>query len=125
MVVFHDTVMLLLVVFAAGLVLALAWLQDGVARAPRGTGWLRSMERLSYEIYLGHMFVMFAVVAAFKASGGDLRLGYLWYLPAVLLSWALGVLVARLYSQPCEHWLRQVLQNLRESRAGHAAATPD
>ncbi len=120
---FHDTVMLLLVVCSACLVLALAWLHDGSARPLRATGWLRSMGRLSYEIYLGHMFVVFAVVAAFNASGGNLHQGYLWYLPAVLLAWALGALVARLYTLPCESWLRKRLQKLRVPRTGLATVT--
>ena len=98
-------------------------LHDGSAHPLRATGWLRSMGRLSYEIYLGHMFVVFAVVAAFNASGGNLHQGYLWYLPAVLLAWALGALVARLYTLPCESWLRKRLQKLRVPRTGLATVT--
>jgi peptidoglycan/LPS O-acetylase OafA/YrhL len=73
----------------------------------RGLGWLRSFGRLSYEIYLSRMFVVFAIVAAFRAGGGDLRAGFWWYLPAVALCWMLGALVARLYSEPCDRALRR------------------
>lgn len=93
----HDFVVFWLVVCAACLVFALA---QSRARPLPGLGWLRSMGRLSYEIYLGHMFVVFAITATFKASGGDLRSGWLWYLPAVILSWALGALVSRCYAEP-------------------------
>jgi len=72
----------------------------------RGLGWLRSFGRLSYEIYLTHMFVVFAVVRLFKAAGSDISLGYLWYAPAVLLSWLLGMLVARFVSIPSDRALR-------------------
>ncbi len=94
----HDFVMFWLVVCAACLVYALAHARG---QGMRALAWLRSMGRYSYEIYLGHMFVVFAVVAAFKASGMDARGGWLWYPPAVLLCWALGALVGRLYSDPC------------------------
>lgn len=102
----HDFVMFWLVACAACLVYALAH-----ARGPgvRGLAWLRSMGRYSYEIYLGHMFVVFAIVAAFKAAGSDLRSGWLWYVPAVLVCWALGALVGRFYSDPCARALTQRL----------------
>lgn len=34
---------------------------------------LRACGRLSYEIYLSHMFVVYAVVRAYRASGSDIR----------------------------------------------------
>lgn len=102
--------MLALTGSAAALVLGLHWRHaHGSAAGQRGLGWLRSFGRLSYEIYLGHMFVVFAVVGAFRASGGDLRAGFWWYPPALASSWALGALVARLYSQPCDRALRRRL----------------
>ena len=75
----------------------------------RGLGWLRSFGRLSYEIYLTHMFVVTAIVRLFKATGSNIGLGYLWYVPAVLVSWLLGTLVARLVSIPSDRALRGML----------------
>ncbi len=80
--------------------------------ASRATAWLRGWGRLSYEIYLTHMFVVFAVAGLFKSMGGDLRMGAWWYLPALLGCWALGALLARFYSDPCDRALRARL--LRE-----------
>lgn len=115
--------MLVLTGAAASLVLGLHWRQAHVATdGLRGLGWLRSFGRLSYEIYLGHMFVVFAVVAAFRASGGDLRDGFWWYLPAVVLAWALGALVARLYSEPCDRALRRRWLAAPPSRVAAAGA---
>lgn len=74
-----------------------------------GMGWLRSFGRLSYEIYLSHMFVVWPVVRAFKAMGANLWFGVLWYVPAVALSWLLGWLVARYISVPAERILRKHL----------------
>lgn len=103
----HDGVMLWLVIAAACLVVALHWREAASpSRAIAGIGWLCSMGRLSYEIYLTHMFVVFAVVALRQHIGGDPAYGFLWYLPAVALSWLLGALVARLYSVPSDRALR-------------------
>lgn len=103
-----DGVMLLLTLSSACLVAALHWRHaQGRLRALPGTAWLRSMGRLSYEIYLSHMFVVFAAVAAFKAAGADARLGWLWYLPAVLVCWGLGWLIAKFWSLPCERELKR------------------
>lgn len=45
------------------LLLGCAW---GRLGAPRGLGWLAALGRLSYELYLTHMFVVLALVAAYK-----------------------------------------------------------
>jgi len=109
--------LLLLTFSSACLVLACHWRAlDGAPRMLPGLGWLRSCGRLSYEIYLSHMFVVWPVVRAFKASGAGLRWGILWYLPAVALSWLLGWLVARFISSPGERALRQRLRRAGPSR---------
>ncbi|QNK02657.1 acyltransferase family protein [Dyella telluris] len=101
----HNGYMLLLTASALCLVLASYWAPAG--RAPwRGLGWLRSWGRLSYEIYLTHMFVVTAIVRLYKAMGSDLAHGYLWYLPALPLCWLLGKAVERYISVPAEQRLR-------------------
>jgi len=72
-----------------------------------GLGWLRSFGRLSYEIYLTHMFVVLAFNGIAVAIGQNLDLGYLWYLPILLASWVPGYLVSRYYTDPCDEALRQ------------------
>lgn len=103
----HRGYDLLLIGSAATLVLGLHW-QDacGFPRRLRGLGWLRSCGRLSYEIYLFHMFCVFAFVAIAKRAGFGLAWGWLWYPPTLAASWLLGLAVARGFSQPCERWLR-------------------
>ncbi len=103
----HYGYMLVLTFSAAALVVASHWRAVEHAGAPARAGakalaWLRSFGRLSYEIYLTHMFVVWAVVDAFKAAGGDPRLGVAWYAPVLAGAWALGWLVARFVSQPLE-----------------------
>jgi len=99
----HEGVMLLL----TGSTLALlAAFRSEPPRVPSGLRWLCSWGRLSYEIYLSHMFVVYAITRLYRWSGADVRTGFLWYLPAFALCWALGALVMRGWSAPCERWLR-------------------
>ncbi|TWH99741.1 hypothetical protein IP90_03049 [Luteimonas cucumeris] len=108
--------MLVLTLSSASLILGLHWghagsMGDGSVAptyaAMRGLGWLRSFGRLSYEIYLSHMFVVFGIVALFRSAGGDLRSGFWWYLPVLLLCWLLGAAIARGFSEPCDRALRR------------------
>ncbi|WP_323134918.1 acyltransferase [Dyella halodurans] len=100
----HDGSMLVLTTSSLCLVVACQWRQD--LPALQGLGWLRRWGQLSYEIYLTHMFVVFAVVRAYKAMGSDQALGFLWYLPALPLCWLLGAMVERFISTPTERRLR-------------------
>lgn len=104
----HRGYEMLLIGSAASLVLGLHW--QAASAAPwrlHGLGWLCSCGRLSYEIYLFHMFCVFAIVAIAKNSDLGKEWGWIWYPPAVALSWLLGLAVARGYSLPCERWLRR------------------
>ncbi len=106
----RDGYMLLLALSALCLLLACEHRrQRGAWATWRGLNWLRSCGRLSYEIYLSHMFVVFAVVRLFKLSGADRQTGFLWYLLALPLCWLLGSMVERWLSAPCERWLRERL----------------
>lgn len=104
----HDAAVLMLCVSAAILVLGLHW--QAASATPwqlRWLGWLRSCGRLSYEIYLSHMFCVFGVIGIAHASGLSAERGFIWYVPAIGLSWLLGWLLARGFSVPCERWLRR------------------
>ena len=102
----HFNYMLVLTGSAAALVIAARWRAvAGVARASRALAWLRSFGRLSYEIYLTHMFVVWLVVDRFDAAGANLRWGALCYPPVLAGTWALGWLVGRFVSTPLERRL--------------------
>jgi peptidoglycan/LPS O-acetylase OafA/YrhL len=105
-----DDCLLLLTLSVMCLLVSLRW-REGVGshRPLRGFGWLRSFGRLSYEIYLTHMFVVYAVARIYKAYGGDIMHAWLWYVPAVPLCWLLGWMVARWFSIPCDRVLRERL----------------
>lgn len=94
----------LLVLILGAVCLVLASPEGG--QAWRGFGWLAAMGRTSYEIYLTHMFVVFALVGLARFSATTGAWGWIWYPPAVLLSWGLGWLVARGFSEPANRRLR-------------------
>ncbi|MEO7477665.1 MAG: acyltransferase, partial [Lysobacteraceae bacterium] len=96
--------LMLVLTLSAGILLV--GLHRDASTAPRGTFWLVSMGRLSYEIYLIHMFVVFAAVAIYRAIDADPWFGFLWYVPVVLLCWALGTALAKGWSIPLDRALR-------------------
>lgn len=99
---------LLLTLATICLVLAFYW--QARSESPwslRGTGWLRACGRWSYEIYLTHMFVILPVVQIFKAIGADVRWGFLWYVPTMVLTCMVGWFVARFFSTPCDQAIRR------------------
>jgi peptidoglycan/LPS O-acetylase OafA/YrhL len=100
----HESVMLVLTGSTLALLVSF---RSHPPRVPRGLRWLCSWGRLSYEIYLSHMFVVFAIVRWYRASGADPRTGFLWYLPASVACWVLGAALARWLSVPSERWLRE------------------
>ena len=102
--VLRDGYLLVLTLSAASVVLGMHW---SARRGMPALGWLRSCGRLSYEIYLTHMFCVFTIVAIARTSGLDAAWGFLWYPPAIGVAWLLGFLVARGFSQPCERRLRR------------------
>ncbi|NCT85846.1 acyltransferase [Stenotrophomonas acidaminiphila] len=97
-----------MLVLTGSAAMLIAGLHGGGAGAPmRGLGWLRACGRLSYEIYLTHMFVVFGLVALYRHGGSDIRSEFWWYLPLLGLCWALGALLARFYSTPCDRAVRR------------------
>lgn len=63
----------------------------------RGLRWLARMGELSYELYLSHMFVVLAVVAAYRALLGENQAWtFVVYLPVLLLCRVLAGFFARL-----------------------------
>lgn len=62
----------------------------------RGLRWLAQMGRLSYELYLSHMFVVLATVGAYRALLGDSQTwNFIVYLPVLVCCHFLARLLAR------------------------------
>jgi peptidoglycan/LPS O-acetylase OafA/YrhL len=98
-----DWTMLILTLSTAAFLIGASQLRTARPATP---GLLRSWGRLTYEIYLTHMFVVFALVHLFRAFDGEMRTGFLWYVPLLVLTWLVGAAVARAFSLPMERWLR-------------------
>ncbi len=107
---FANGTILLLTFSALCMVLAFYW--SAALGAPArmvGMGWLCAYGRLSYEIYLTHMFVVIAMLEIFRAAGASMRWGVLWYAPTIAACWLLGWAVAKFFSIPCDKAMRQRL----------------
>jgi peptidoglycan/LPS O-acetylase OafA/YrhL len=114
----HDSIMLMLTLSAFALLLGFHWqAASGPAWRMLGCGWLCAGGRMSYEIYLSHMFVVLPAVALFKHFTRSSWWACLCYLPVLGLCWLLGWLVMRLLSTPAERWLRGKFQPAREKQA--------
>lgn len=89
--------------------LLLAATRSGVEGPERAAGWLRPLTacgRLSYEIYLTHVFVVLAAVRVFKAYELPIDAAPPLLALVIVVSWALGALVERYLSSPANERLR-------------------
>ncbi len=122
----RDFYMWPLVLGSAMLVLACHWrAHDRGLRLLPGFGWLARMGQLSYEIYLVHMFVVFAIVHYAPQLSSDKTWYFLWYFPAVLGSWWLGNVLAKYFSLPIENAIKQrYLFNRHPASDDTAVLTP-
>jgi peptidoglycan/LPS O-acetylase OafA/YrhL len=105
----HEGYGLFLAVAAAGIVISGHW-HESAKRNPvpmRGLNWLRSCGRLSYEIYLSHMFCVFGGLALFNWSGPGGPWRFLWYPPILLTCWLLGSALSHGFTLPIERHLRR------------------
>jgi peptidoglycan/LPS O-acetylase OafA/YrhL len=72
-------------------------------------GILRPLARLgqrSYEVYLTHMFVVFAFFHLFLLAGKPMFAVPLLFLVVIVVSALFGEIVARCYSEPLNHFIR-------------------
>jgi peptidoglycan/LPS O-acetylase OafA/YrhL len=75
-------------------------------KAPLILAPLLKIGQYSYEVYLTHMFVVFALFDLFLALGKPMRLVPAFFTFTILLAGAFGAAVARLYSEPMNRCLR-------------------
>jgi peptidoglycan/LPS O-acetylase OafA/YrhL len=61
----------------------------------------------SYEVYLTHMFVVFALFNLFVMAGKPMVAVPLLFLAVIFIAGFLGNIVARFYSEPMNHIIRQ------------------
>jgi peptidoglycan/LPS O-acetylase OafA/YrhL len=103
-----------------------------VTIAAAGTRWqcpaflrpLRLLGRRSYEVYLTHMFVVFAFLHLFLAMNKPMWLIPLYFLLAIVVATSLGDIVARFYTDPVNGSLRQRWGEGKLGSAINAEETP-
>lgn len=100
----HGLDMTALAIGTCGLLIA-------AAQAPRRTSRVLApftqLGRHSYEIYLLHMFVVFAAFRLFLAAGKPLGGVPLLFIAVIVIAGSVGAAVAKLYSEPANRWLRR------------------
>ena len=67
---------------------------------------LLKLGQRSYEVYLTHVFVIFAFLAVFLRLNRPIVLVPAYFLIAIIVSGILGEAVAQFYSEPANRWLR-------------------
>jgi peptidoglycan/LPS O-acetylase OafA/YrhL len=76
-------------------------------RSPRILAPFLILGRRSYEVYLTHMFVVFALFHLFVVAGKPMKAVPGLFIAVILLAGLLGEMVARFYSEPMNRRLRQ------------------
>ena len=93
-------------ILAVGACMLIACAAQTQWRAPRLARPLLAYGRRSYEIYLTHMFVVFAGFDLFLKAGKPMRGVVLLFVAVIVTAGVLGELVGRFYSEPANRWLR-------------------
>ena len=75
-------------------------------RGPRLLRPLLDLGQRSYEVYLTHMFVVFACFGLFVHAGKPLGAVPVLFCAVIVISALLGDLTARFFSEPLNRWLR-------------------
>jgi peptidoglycan/LPS O-acetylase OafA/YrhL len=76
-------------------------------KSPRAVLPLMRLGQRSYEVYLTHMFVVFALYDWFRAAGSPLPAVPVLFIGVILAAGLVGGLVARFYSDPMNRLLRE------------------
>lgn len=63
--------------------------------------------RLSYEVYLTHMFVVYSGIKLYKKYDVSLNSAFIWLLGIILISGVLAYVVEQFFSRPMNLWLRK------------------
>ena len=93
-------------VIALGTCLIMAAVARANWHAPRALSPLRNLGQRSYEIYLTHMFVVFALFNLFVLAGKPMFAVIPLFVAVIVIAAILGEVVARSYSEPLNSAIR-------------------
>jgi peptidoglycan/LPS O-acetylase OafA/YrhL len=94
-------------ILAIGTCMVIAAASQTRWRTPRIISPLVTLGQRSYEVYLTHMFVVFALFKVFVAAGKPLPGVPFLFIGVILIAGLLGEWVARFYSEPMNRLLRK------------------
>jgi len=94
-------------IVAVGACLVIVAAAQSQWRSPHIFGPFLLLGRRSYEIYLTHMFIVFALLHLFLAAGKPMMGVPLFFIGVILLAALLGESVARFYSEPMNRLIRR------------------
>ena len=93
-------------VLAVGTCMFIAATTQTQWKSPRIFSPLLKIGQYSYEIYLTHMFIVFAMFNLFVSAGKPMGLVPVSFIAVILISGVLGGAVASFYSEPMNRFLR-------------------
>jgi len=96
-----------MIILAAGTCMVITAVAETNWRGPRFMSPLFNLGRRSYEIYLTHMFVVFALFQLFVLAGKPMGAVPGLFLGVVFIAGLLGEVVARSYSEPMNRFIRE------------------
>jgi peptidoglycan/LPS O-acetylase OafA/YrhL len=91
---------------AVGACLVIAAVAQTEWQSPRALSLFLNLGRRSYEIYLTHMFVVFAMFRLFVLIGKPMRAVAALFLGVIVIAALCGELVARFFSEPMNQLIR-------------------
>ncbi len=94
-------------ILAAGTCLVIIAATESKWRSPAVLTPLVKLGQRSYEVYLTHVFVVFAFFNYFVSIGKPMRAVPILFIAVILVSGILGEIVARFYSEPMNQLLRK------------------
>lgn len=97
---------LYMTVLAVGACMFIAATTQTQWSSPRILAPLLKIGEYSYEIYLTHMFIVFAAFNLFVFAGKPMKFVPVMFISVILISGLLGAVVARFYSEPLNRLIR-------------------
>jgi peptidoglycan/LPS O-acetylase OafA/YrhL len=94
-------------VLAVGACMVIATVAQTNWKSPRVMSPLLNLGQRSYEVYLTHMFVVFALFQLFVLYGKPMRGVVALFVMTIVAAGLLGELVARFYSEPLNRLIRE------------------
>jgi peptidoglycan/LPS O-acetylase OafA/YrhL len=94
-------------ILAIGTCLVIATVAQTKWRSPRVLDPFLNLGRRSYEIYLTHMFVVFAMFHLFVLAGKPMHAVVALFVTVIVVAAFCGELVARFFSEPTNQFIRE------------------